>query len=161
MRVCEDLGKSGRERFHDHHVADALLVSAQGERFAYDMIEIDHRARRVALAREREQVAYDPCGALGLCEDGLDALGGCLLRGVCAHALGPGENCRERVVQLVSDARNCLSERGEFFGLQQLVVDILGLIVEILALAHIPDQRFDGPSWAVRFGQGRDFHPER
>ena len=34
------------------------------------------------------------------------------------QALGPGEDRRERVVQLVRDARDRLAERGHLLGLQ-------------------------------------------
>ena len=38
---------------------DALLVGAQRQRFAHDLVDVDHRARRLALAREGQQVADD------------------------------------------------------------------------------------------------------
>ena len=50
-------------------VVDALLVGAQRQRFPDDLIEIDHRPRRVPLAREGQQVADDLGGALRLAED--------------------------------------------------------------------------------------------
>ena len=40
-------------------LVSALLVGAQRQRFAHDLVDVDHRARRVALARERQQVADD------------------------------------------------------------------------------------------------------
>ena len=37
-------------------VRHALLVGAQGQRLAHDLIDVDHRARRLPLARERKEV---------------------------------------------------------------------------------------------------------
>ena len=57
--------------------------------------------------------------------------------------LGPAENGGERVVQLVGDAGDRLAERGHLLGLQQLVVDVARLVVELLALADVTDERFE------------------
>ena len=54
-------------------LARRLLVGAQRERLAHDLVHVDHRARGVALAREGEQVADDLRGALRLAEDRLEA----------------------------------------------------------------------------------------
>ena len=54
-------------------VRDALLVGAQRQRLAHDLIDVHHRARRLPLARERQQVADDARGALRFAEDGLEA----------------------------------------------------------------------------------------
>ena len=55
---------------------DPLLVGAKRQRLAHDLVEVDHRARGLALAGERQQVADDAGGAFGLAEDDLEtALG--------------------------------------------------------------------------------------
>ena len=59
VRIGKHLRQPGGERLDDRDVADALLVGAQRQRLAHDLVEVDHRARRVALARERQQVADD------------------------------------------------------------------------------------------------------
>ena len=59
------------------------------------------------------------------------------------QALGPAEDRRERVVQLVRDAGNGLAERGHLLGLQELVVDVPRLVVQLLALADVAHQRLD------------------
>ena len=65
------------------------------------------------------------------------------------EALGPGQDRRQRIVQLVGDAGDGLPERGELFGLQQLVIEIARLILEPLALADVAHQRFDAERRAV------------
>ena len=59
MRIGEHLRQAGGERVDDGDVAEALLVRAQRQRLAHDLIDVDHRARRLALAREGQQVADD------------------------------------------------------------------------------------------------------
>ena len=57
--------------------------------------------------------------------------------------LGPAEDRRQRVVQLVGDAGDRLPERGHLLGLQQLVIDVARFVVQLLALADVAHQRFD------------------
>ena len=121
----------------------ALFVRAQRERLADDLVQVDHRARGVALARERQQVADDLRGALRLAQDGLEAALRLLVDRSLREPLGPGQDRRERVVQLVRDAGDRLAERGELFRLQQLVIQIARLILEPLALADVAHQRLD------------------
>ena len=68
---------------------------------------------------------------------------------------GPAENRRERVVQLVRDAGNGLAERGHFLGLQQLVIDVARLVVELLALADVADERLDAQDAVAGGGSAR------
>ena len=143
-------------------VADPLLVRAQRQRLAHDLVHVDHRARRLALARERQQVADDPRGALRLAEDRLEAALGLLVDRSLRQPLGPGQDRRERVVQLVRDAGDRLAERGHLLGLQQLVIEVARLILELLALADVAHQRFDAQR-AVGLGLGvrRHLDPDR
>ena len=67
----------------------ALIVGAQGERLAHDLVQIDHRARRVPLAREGQQVAHDLRGALRLAQDRLEAAPGLLVDGSLRRAARP------------------------------------------------------------------------
>ena len=113
------------------------------ERFAHHLVDVDHRARRVALAREGQQVADDARGALGLAEDGLDAAARGGVEIALGEALGPREDRRERVVQLVRDARDGGAEGGHLLGLQQLVIEVARLVLELLAIAHVAHQRLD------------------
>ena len=76
-------------------------------------------------------------------EDDVDAAPRRLVAGLLGESLGPTEDRRERVVQLVRDAGNRLAERRHFFRLEQLLIQIARLIVESLALADVAEQRFD------------------
>jgi len=70
----------------------------------------------------------------------------------------------ERVVELVRDARDRLAERRHLLGLQQLGVEIAGLVVELLALADVAHQRFDPHAAAVfaqAIGVRGHLHPDR
>ena len=77
------------------------------------------------------------------------------IEGLFGQALGPAQDRRERVVQLVGDAGNRLSERRHLFRLQQLLVQVARLVVDLLALADVADERLDahaaaGPSASAR-----------
>ena len=75
-------------------------------------------------------------------EDRLEAAADRLVeRGALRQALGPAEDGGERVVQLVRDTGNRLAERRHFLRLQQLVIDVARLVVQLLALADVADER--------------------
>ena len=141
----------------------ALLVGAQRQRLAHDLVEVDHRARRLPLARERQQVADDARGALGFAEDDVDAAPRRVVERLLGQPLGPAQDRRQRVVQLVRDAGDRLAERRHLFRLQQLLVEVARLIVELLALADVAHQRLDaqGPLPAPpRLGARGDLDPD-
>ena len=117
--------------------------AAQRQRLLDDLIDIDHRPRRLALARERQQVADDTRGAFRLAENHLDAAAGLVIERALGQPLRPAENGGQRIVQLVGDTGNRLAERRHLFGLQQLLVQIARLIVELLPLADVPDERLE------------------
>jgi hypothetical protein len=56
-----------------------------------------------------------------------------------------------------------LSERRHLFGLQQLVIDVAGLVVQFLALADVAYERFDAAGGGVvgRIGAGGELDPHR
>ena len=143
--------------------AEALLVLAQGERVAHDLVHVHRRARRVALAGERQQMPDDPGGALGFVEDGVEPLPEALGRGPAREPLGPGEDGRERVVQLVRDPGDGLAEHRHLLGLQELVIEVAGLIFELLPLADVAEEGVDVERAALAGASRvrRDFDPER
>jgi hypothetical protein len=55
----------------------------------------------------------------------------------------PRQDGGERIVQLVRDARDCLTQRGELLSLEQLMVQVTRLILEALSLADVAHERFD------------------
>ena len=77
--------------------------------------------------------------------------------------LGPRQDGRQRVVQLVRHARDGLAERRHLLGLQQLVVEVARLILEVLALADVADERLDAhcPGGVGRVGGGGHLEPDR
>ena len=110
VAVGEDLRQARRERVDDGDVRDALLVGAQRQRLAHHLVDVDHRARRLPLARERQQVADDARGALRFAEDRLEAAADRVVeRRSLRQPLGPAEDRRQRVVQLVRDAGDRLA----------------------------------------------------
>ena len=54
-----------------------------------------------------------------------------------AQPLGARQDRRQRIVQFVRHAGHGLSQRRHFFGLKQLLVDVAGLIVELLAFRDV------------------------
>ena len=61
----------------------------------------------------------------------------------------------------MGDAGNRLTERGELFSLQQLMIKIARLIFEPLALADVAHERFDANTVSGPFRVRGDFHPHR
>ena len=161
VRVREHLRQAGRQRLEDVDVAQPLLVRAQRERFPHDLIEIDHRARRVALAREGQQVAHDLRGALRFAQDRFETAARLLVDRFLREPFRPGEDGCERIVQLVRHARDGLPERGELLGLEQLVIQVARLILEALALADVAHQRLDADAVRARLGVRGDLDPDR
>ena len=153
VRVGEHVRQSGRQRVDDDDVGDALLVGAERQRLAHDLVDVDHRASRLAFARKGEQVADDAGRALRLAENDFQSSpNGRLERRLLRQALGPGEDRGQRVVQLVRDARYRLAERGHLLRLEKLVIDVASLVVELLALAHVPNECLDAQTVAGRLG---------
>ena len=98
--------------------------------------------------REREQVAHDARGPLGLLPDDRQRLGEARrhVGGLAQQIAEPHDRC-QRIVEVVRDARDQLTDRGHFLGLQELLLEpaFLGLVVE---------QQHDGPRLAR--GDGGD-----
>ena len=138
-----------------------LLVGSQRQGLADDLIHVHHRARRMTLPREREQVADDARGALGFGEDRLEPSPGLIVGRMLGQTFGPRQDRRERIVQFVSDARNRLTERGKLLRLEQLMIEIPCLILETLALADVPHQRLHAKGVPFVLGMCRDFRPHR
>ena len=93
--------------------------------------------------REGQQVAHDARGALGFAEDDLEPVPRFVVGRPFGEPLRPRQDRGERVVQLVRDAGDGLPERRHLLGLQQLVVDVARLILELLALADVANERVD------------------
>ena len=143
---------------------DPLVVGAQRERLAHDVVEIDHRAGRLAFAREGQQVADDARGPFGLGKDGVETAAHRIVeRRPMRQPLGPAQDRGERVVQLVRDAGNRLAERRHLLRLEQLVIEIARLVVQLLALADVAHERFDAtaPFSSAAIGARRQFDPDR
>ena len=97
----------------------------------------------MALAGERQEVADDLRRALRFAEDRLEAAPRLIVHRALRQPFRPRQDRRQRVVQLVRDAGDGLPERGQFFRLQQLMVEIARLVLEPLALADVAHQRLD------------------
>ena len=118
MRIGKYLRKACSERSDHLDIRQPLFVRPQCKRFADDVIDVDHRARGLSLARERQQVADDACGALGFCEYHFDTAPRAVVERPLTESFRPAQDCRKRVVQFVRDAGDGLPERRHFFGLQ-------------------------------------------
>ena len=75
------------------------------------------------------------------------------------QSLGPAENRRQRIVQLVRDAGDRLTQRGHLLGLQELVVDVARLIVQLFPLAHISQECFDADAAVGGLRAGGELDP--
>ena len=117
VRVRENRRQTGRERVENDDVRRALFVSAKSERFARDLIEVDHRPGRVPFTNEGLKIAHDARGAFGGVMNGVEIAARGFVEPAAGEAFRAGKDGRERVVQLMRDARHRLPERREFFRL--------------------------------------------
>ena len=117
----------------------------------------------MALARERQQVADDLRGALGLAQDGVEPAPGLFVDGPLRQPFRPGQDRRERIVQLVGDPGNRLAERRQLLRLQQLMVEVPRLILQPLPFADVAHQRLDAQlaRLGARFGVRGHLDPDQ
>ncbi len=152
-------------------LVDALLVGAEREGFAHHLVEVHHRARGLALPGKRQQVADDAGGAFGFAEDDLEpALGLVVEPGRSASRSAHDRIVASGLFSSCATPEMVWPERGHLLGLQQLVAAVARLIVALLALAHVANQRLDpqgrrvcrlhGIRVGIRRGGG-DFDPDR
>src|SRR5262249_29995093 len=104
MTVGVDLWQTGGEGVEDSDVRHALFVGAQREGFTNDVIDAHKCTRGLALAGERQEVAYDARRPLGFTKDRFQATSnGVVGRRALNEPLGPAQDRGERVVQFVGD----------------------------------------------------------
>ncbi len=117
-----------------------------------DLVERNHAALGLLIAHEQQQVADDLLATLGFGNQGIDPAG--QLGVECRRGsdqLGVAEDRRERVVQLVHDAGDHLSQARHLLGLVELLLDAA-------AFGHVGqhhDQPLLGPR---RVSEGRQGH---
>ena len=118
---------------------------------------------RVALAGEGQQVAHDLGGAFRLAADDLDPPLRVGIDRPGRQTLRPGQNRRQRVVQLVCYAGYGLTQRRHLLRLQQLLAEVAALVLQLSSFADVAHERVEtGPIRAVpRVQGGRDLDPDR
>jgi len=162
MRVREHERQPRGQRLEDVDVAQALFVRAERNRLADDLIQIDHGTRGVPLPREREEIADDLRRAFGFAEDRVQAAPRRFVELALRQPLGPRQDRREGVVQLVRDARDRLAQCRQLLRLEQLMVEIARLILQALAFRDVAHQRLDPqPARLVALGVRGDLDPDR
>ena len=78
------------------------------------------------------------------------------------QTLGPTEDGGERVVQFVRDAGDGLAKSSHLFRLQQLLIQVAGLVVQPTALADVAHEDFDvRPRGGATRRMSRHFHPNQ
>ena len=133
VRVGDGLGQVAVEFAHDLDVVHREFVIAQLDGALQDVVHARQRAFRFLLAREREQVLHDLLAAQRQVVDLEQAVAGALVQILAQlQELGIAHDAGERIVQLVGNAGDQFADGGEFFGLDQLllqqlfVADVLG-----------------------------------
>ena len=147
--IGRDLDGLGREVLDHLDRADPELVGEEVERLVHELAEPHGTLLGRLLAGERQQVLHDLRGALGLRVDlaqpPLDALREV---GRGREEVGEAGDDRERVVQLVGDARDEAAERRE----------LLALAHPLLGPPPLPDV-VEVDREAVRRGVGAHLEP--
>ena len=110
MWIGDDCSGIPAEIFFDGDVVDLEIVIAKGESFVEDFTDIDFGALGLPLPREGEQILHNAVRALRLLEHFPDVVVRPLVQAFAFKELRIAENRRQRIVQLVSDARNQLSD---------------------------------------------------
>ena len=137
VAVAQHVGEHTRQITAYPDVLELQVVVHQQQRAPDHVVQVDRRALGRSLAGEGEEVAHDAPRPLGLLLDHFEvpaiALPQLLL---LEQELREARDRGERVVELVGDARNQLSDRGEFLALDQL-----GL--HRLLVRHVLDEHDD------------------
>ena len=103
----------------DLDVTGAQVVPEQLDGFLDDRVQRHRRTLRRPLARQRKKVPDDPRTAVGAGEDLLGALDQRGLARPVAEQMGLSHHDRERVVELVRDAREQGAHRRDLLALHQ------------------------------------------
>ena len=105
---------------------------AQRQHLLQHGVQADRAARQPARSGEDEQVADDLRGAIGFTVDRLHLAAQLLREGAGrAQQLEVAEHALQRVVQLVRDAGDELTERRELLRLRQPLAQLLALGLEL------------------------------
>ena len=105
----------------EFHVLEAGLVLDELDGLADHGVEIAVGHLRLFFTGEVQQPADDPGAALGFADDDVHVLGlGAALGQIGAHQVRKGQYARQRVVDLVGDARGEQADRGQLLGLDRL-----------------------------------------
>jgi hypothetical protein len=125
----------------DRDVALAQMIFAEIHGGADDRRQVGGDAIRGAAADEREQVAHDLAGARRFAADGLEiALVARRTGPVVQHQLDAADDRLERVVDLVSDARDQLADRRQPFAVHELIAQPQ-LLADVALDADVVRQR--------------------
>ena len=127
VRVDHRVGQVGIEFLHYVDVADAQIVVAEFEHALDQGVDVRGLLSGVAAAGEGQQVGDDLRRALGLAVDGLDLGAGGLVEVLEEQKLGEAHDAGEGVVELVGDAGDELADTGHLLGLEEALLDELGL----------------------------------
>ena len=120
----------------DLHVARPQLVAEKLDRLPNHVVESDLAALGRVLAREGKEVADDADAAIGGGVNLLGALHEGAARLTLSKEVGLTDDHRERVVQLVGDARQERAHRREFLGLNELLGALAYDLLEALVVTR-------------------------
>ena len=127
-RVGDGHGEGWIEVEGDGDIIHPQLIGAQVERVADHLVEIDHQALGFVFAREHQQILYDPGSTFGLGMDLLQILAYPFGQaGIAQQQLGIARDAGEWIVELMRDAGDKLADRGELFGMQELLFEAAAL----------------------------------
>ena len=161
--VREDEGQSVGEGVEGRHVRHPLLVGPRGQRVAHDVVQVDEGAGGVALPGEGQQVPHDAGRPLRLAENRLDPALRLRRRRARGQPFGARQDGRQRVVQLVGDARDGLAQGRHLLRLHQLVRGVAAQGLEPPPLADVAHEGVEARRTGVAGGAqgGGDLDPHR
>ena len=148
MTVGSEAGKPFGQLEAQLDVVDPDRVRDQLERVTHDLVQVDPRPLGGPLAGEGQEVPNDAGAALSRVDHLHRAVGNLLVARGLEQGRVPGQD-RERVVELVGDARQELAHRRQLFALSEV-------LLEAFALGDVLLDRDEVRDLALLVPNGRD-----
>src|SRR5215472_2739837 len=140
VSVAEDAGQVGIRAEIDIDIVAAQRVLVQLKGALDQIVDVEKLLLGRSGTRELQKVLDDACGAAGLAMGEIElALEGLIGRRALAQEFGDPQDGRERVIQLVCDAREHLAHGGKLFRLNELFFEAL----DVRDVAAGEDYAFD------------------
>src|SRR5216684_3553440 len=121
LRIADHTRQIGIQGFQNLYAVAGKIVGAQFDRLAQHDVDLHRLPAGRGLTRKAEQVVYNFFRALRLQQDDLEIVFRLLgYSRIFQEQIRKTDNSRQRVINLVRDARDQLADGGHFLGVRKL-----------------------------------------